>query len=141
MVEKKREYGELPKIPDGISAFHCEVCAEEVLWETSGGKELLRRIQNNFVQCPECGRWICPDCWDEDELVCMVCAREIPSDAASEIREEIEEINTRISAIADFLGSLKKCQECGAIIIDSKARFCGVCGSNNLGRFMHGKSA
>lgn len=151
MIKKVREYGELPEISKGVSVFRCEVCArtyigpcftsgEDPHWFSGGSDDLLTDIQGKFVQCPKCGRWVCPKCWDEDKLVCRVCAREIPSDAASEIREELEEINTRISAIADFLGSLKKCQECGAIIIDPKARFCGICGSNNLWRFIHGKS-
>ena len=150
MVKKIREYGELPEIPEDVESFHCEVCAktylgpceyyEDPYWR-GYPDDLLSAVQGRFVQCPECSRWVCPDCWNEDKLVCKICAREIPSDTASEIREELEEINTRISAIADFLGSLKKCQACGAIIIDPKARFCGVCGSNNLRGFMHGKSA
>jgi len=131
MVEKKREYGDLPNIASGVETFRCEVCAIRAVDE-SYTKTLLQQLQGRFVQCPECGRWICPDCWDENKIVCKLCAREIPTDFASEIKKELEGISTRISAIEEFIGSLKKCQECGAMIIDPKAKFCGFCGADNL---------
>ena len=129
MVKKKREYGELPKIASGVEKFRCEVCADTYASSYSG---LLGEIQGEFVQCPECGRWICHHCWDENKTVCKLCAGDIPTDFGSEIKEELKGINNRISAIEEFIGSLKKCQNCGAMIIDPKAKFCGICGSDNL---------
>ena len=130
MVKKKREYGELPTIASGVEKFRCEVCAGRQVQRSSN--YLLQKIQGEFVQCPECGRWVCPGCWDKNKIVCKLCAGDIPTDFASEIKEELKGINNRISAIEEFIGSLKKCQNCGAMTIDPKAKFCGICGSDNL---------
>jgi len=28
-------------------------------------------------QCPMCGKWICPDCWDFEEDLCVECVADI----------------------------------------------------------------
>ena len=49
--------------------FHCEVC----------GESLFRRwiIMYEGLQCPYCGRILCPLCWAKDYACCRFCSDHI----------------------------------------------------------------
>lgn len=111
-----------------------------------------------FQKCPGCNKWVCSDCWNEDEGMCTDCAPRESSYVAQArnraMRRNIDEaadnatvwqgkLETRTTVcpscgkpagagkFCNFCGAslnANKCPNCGAPVAQG-AKFCGECGS------------
>ena len=116
MSRKFRELGELPHGKDWADAYYCEICTE---WGRLGYD-----FDFGLVQCPECGRWVCKKCWNEEAALCKICSKNVLSSSDS-LSSKIKQLERRISALEKIIHT---CPNCGALIVNPKAKFCGVCG-------------
>lgn len=115
-------------------------------------------VKGFFKKCPSCNKWVCGDCWNEDEGLCIDCA---PRESAyvakmrnqamrNNIDQEAEsavvwhgKLETRTTVcpscgkpagqgkFCNYCGSplgLNKCPNCGADV-PLGLKFCGECGS------------
>ena len=117
-----------------------------------------QEIRPHFKKCPACSQWVCNDCWNHDEGLCISCA---PRESAyvaqarnQAMRNNIDaavetatvwhgELETRTTVcpqcgqptgagkFCNYCGAplgLNKCPNCGASVALG-VRFCGECGS------------
>ncbi|MBR6312097.1 MAG: zinc ribbon domain-containing protein [Oscillospiraceae bacterium] len=120
--------------------------------------EAQEEIRPKFVKCPSCNKWVCPDCWNEDEGLCIDCApreagyvaqarsramrRNIDesAEAATVWQGKIETRTTVCPKCGKPAGSGKFCNNCGAPLGTQRCpncgaevalglKFCGECGS------------
>lgn len=113
----------------------------------------------HFYRCPKCTNWVCENCWNEQEGLCVKCApREAVEVAAARAKKKSQDIETKAGATQVFTGPIegkqtlcpacgkpagtgKFCVNCGAslsLVICSKCgaknpagtSFCGECGSS-----------
>ena len=111
----------------------------------------------HFHRCPKCTNWVCENCWNEQEGLCVECApREAVEVAAARAKKKAEDIAGKAAATQVFTGEIearqticpvcgkpagtgKFCVNCGApleLVVCSKCgaknpagtRFCGNCG-------------
>ena len=112
----------------------------------------------HFHRCPKCTNWVCENCWNEQENLCVECApREAVEVAAARAQKRAEDIQAKAQATQVFTGPIegkqticpvcgkpagvgKFCVNCGAplgMIVCSKCgaknpsgtKFCGECGT------------
>jgi Archaea-specific RecJ-like exonuclease, contains DnaJ-type Zn finger domain len=115
-------------------------------------------VRSQFLKCPSCNKWVCADCWNEDEELCTECApREagyIAKARSQAMRRNIDEaaetaqvwkgkIESRTTVCPECgkpAGNGKFCNNCGASLNMQKCpncgasvaaglKFCGECGS------------
>ncbi len=115
-------------------------------------------VRPQFRKCPSCNKWVCPDCWNEDEGLCTDCAPREASYVAQArnqaMRRNIDEaaetaqvwkgkLETRTTVCPECgkpAGNGKFCNNCGAPLnvqkcpscgasVASGLKFCGECGS------------
>ena len=111
----------------------------------------------HFYRCPKCTKWVCENCWNEQENLCVSCApRESVEVAAARAKKRAEDIEGKAAATQVFTGEIearqticlvcgkpagtgKYCVNCGAsleLVVCPKCgaknpigtRFCGNCG-------------
>ncbi|MDD5032485.1 MAG: zinc ribbon domain-containing protein [Patescibacteria group bacterium] len=112
----------------------------------------------HFHRCPKCTQWVCENCWNEQENLCVSCApREAVEVASARAKKKSEDIAAKAAGTKVFTGeieakqtlcpacgkpagagkfcvncgaslSLVKCPKCGAKN-PAGARFCGNCGA------------
>lgn len=121
--------------------------------------EAQNEIRPYFRKCPSCNKWVCSDCWNEEEGLCISCApREASYVAKAKSRamqRNIDEaaesavvwqgkIETRTTVCPDCgkpSGNGKFCNNCGAPLGTNRCpncgaqvalglKFCGECGSS-----------
>ena len=114
--------------------------------------------KEHFHRCPKCTRWVCDNCWNEQENLCVECApREAIEVVAARAKKRAEDIAAKAAETQVFTGEIeakqticpvcgkpagtgKFCVNCGAplsMIICPKCgaknpagtRFCGECGT------------
>jgi len=74
--------------------------------------------KSHFHRCPKCTQWVCENCWNEQENLCVSCApREAIEVAAARAKKKAEDIQAKASATTVFTGE-----------IESKQTLCPVCG-------------
>ena len=112
MSRKVRELGELPPGKEWDDEYYCEICTDD------------NYLGSTLYQCPECGRWVCSSCWDEKTGLCKICSKGVSSSSDS-LTSKIKQLERRISALEKIIHT---CPNCGALIVNPKAKFCGVCG-------------
>ena len=112
MSKKIRDIGEFPEYADWGEEYYCEICTD------SGD------LGTDLHQCPECGRWVCSRCWDKETGSCKICSKNVLSSSDS-LNSKIKQLERRISALEKIVHT---CPNCGALIVNPKAKFCGVCG-------------
>ena len=55
-------------------------------------------VRPNFKKCPSCNRWVCDDCWNEDEGLCTECA---PREASYVAKARNEAMRRNIDEAAE----------------------------------------
>ena len=69
-------------------------------------------------------------CWDGEKGMCKICSREMPDKSVvEELREEIMRIRKELRDIREKLDMIHLCPNCHALVVDPKARYCGICGA------------
>ena len=120
-------------------------------------------VRPHFRKCPACSMWVCDDCWNNDEGLCISCAPRESAyvaqarnqamrnniDAAVETATvwhgELETRTTICPSCGKPSGQGKFCNNCGAPLAMNKCpncganvalglKFCGECGSPISGK-------
>ena len=120
--------------------------------------EAQAEVRPEFRKCPSCNQWVCSDCWNEEEGLCISCApreasyvakarneamrRNIDEAAESAVvwQGKIENRTTICPSCGKPAGQGKFCNECGAPLGTQRCpncgaqvalglKFCGECGS------------
>lgn len=115
-------------------------------------------VRPMFKKCPACNKWVCSDCWNEDEGLCIECAPRESSyvakarneamrrnideaaEAATVWKGKVEARTTTCPSCGKPAGNGKFCNFCGAslakrtcpacgAVIPDGMKFCGECGS------------
>ena len=121
--------------------------------------EAQAEVRPHFHKCPACSQWVCDDCWNEDEGLCISCA---PRESAYVAQARNQAMRNNIDAAAETAtvwhgkletrttvcpscgkpaGTGKFCNHCGAPLAVNKCpncgasvalglKFCGECGSS-----------
>ena len=90
-------------------------------------------VKSKFKKCPSCNKWVCADCWNEDENLCTECA---PREASYVAKARSQAMQRNIDEAAEtatvWKGKLEKqvavCPECGKPAGNGK--FCNNCGAS-----------
>lgn len=93
--------------------------------------EAQEEVKPRFTKCPSCNKWVCPDCWNEDEGLCTECA---PREASYVAQARNRAMRRNIDEMADnatvWQGKLETrttlCPACGKPAGNGK--FCNYCG-------------
>jgi len=117
----------------------------------------------HFHRCPKCTNWVCENCWNEQENLCVSCApREAVEVAAARAKKKAQDIASTAATTRVFHGEIERkqticpvcgkpagtgqfCNNCGAPLSFIKCprcgaknplgtRFCGECGENLLSK-------
>lgn len=89
-------------------------------------------VRPSFKKCPMCNLWVCNDCWNEDEGLCIECA---PRESAYVARARNQAMRNNIDEAAEtahvWHGRLETrttiCPSCGKPAGEGK--FCNNCGA------------
>jgi hypothetical protein len=86
-----------------------------------------------FHRCPKCRRWVCADCWNEQEGLCVEDAPRAAVEVASARAQKMTaDIQSKAAETQVFTGDIESkqtlCPECGKAAGEGK--FCGNCGAN-----------
>ena len=89
-------------------------------------------VRPHFKKCPACSQWVCLDCWNEDEGLCISCA---PRESAYVAQARNQAMRNNIDAAAEsavvWHGELETrtttCPNCGKPA--GTGKFCNFCGS------------
>ena len=89
-------------------------------------------VRPHFRKCPACSQWVCTDCWNEDEGLCISCA---PRESAYVAQARNQAMRNNIDAAAEtatvWHGTLETrtttCPNCGKPA--GTGKFCNHCGS------------
>lgn len=89
-------------------------------------------VRPHFQKCPACNKWVCSDCWNEEEGLCIECApRESTYVAQARSKAMRRNIDEAAETATVWQGSIEKrttiCPSCGKPAGDGK--FCNHCGS------------
>lgn len=88
----------------------------------------------HLYRCPKCMQWVCENCWNEQENLCVRCApREAIEVAAARAKKKASEIQAKVAASQVFTGDVKKskqtvCPACGKPA--GTGKFCVNCGES-----------
>ena len=90
-------------------------------------------VRPYFRKCPACNKWVCEECWNEDEGLCVDCApRESAYVAQARSRAMRRNIDEEADAATVWHGKLENrttiCPSCGKPAGDGK--FCNNCGAS-----------
>lgn len=88
-------------------------------------------IRPHFLKCPGCTNWVCPDCWNEEEGLCTVCAPREASVVAQAhnqaMRRNIDEAAQNAQVWSGKIESrVTLCPKCGKP--SGGGKFCNNCG-------------
>jgi len=122
MSRKVREIGEFPKGKKWGDNYYCEICTKSDRSSDYSFRKLS--LGYGLIQCLACGRWVCLNCWDEKTGLCKICSKSV-SNSSDSLTSKIKQLERRISALEKIIHT---CPNCGALIVNPKAKFCGVCG-------------
>ncbi|MBR2742814.1 MAG: zinc ribbon domain-containing protein [Clostridia bacterium] len=91
-----------------------------------------REVRPNFKKCPSCNTWVCADCWNDEEGLCVECApREASYVAQARNRAMRRNIDEAADTATVWQGKLEKrttvCPKCGKPAGEGK--FCNNCGA------------
>lgn len=83
-------------------------------------------------RCPKCTQWVCENCWNEQENLCVSCApREAVEVASARAKKKAEDIATKAAGTQVFTGEIEAkqtlCPACGKPA--GTGKFCVNCGA------------
>ncbi len=89
-------------------------------------------VRPHFCKCPSCNKWVCPDCWNEDDGLCTECA---PREASYVAKARSQAMQRNIDEVAEtatvWKGKLENrttiCPTCGKP--SGTGKFCNNCGA------------
>ncbi len=89
-------------------------------------------VKAHFHRCPKCTEWVCENCWNEQENLCVSCApREAVEVAAARAKKKAEDIAGKAARTRVFAGEIEKrqtiCPVCGKPA--GTGKFCVNCGA------------
>ncbi len=89
--------------------------------------------RGHFKRCPKCNKWVCENCWNEQEGLCVKDApRENVEIAAAKSKKMVKDIEGAAEATPVFTGKVESkqtiCYKCGKPAGEGK--FCGNCGAS-----------
>ncbi len=89
-------------------------------------------VRPHFQKCPACNKWVCPDCWNEDEGLCTNCApREASYVAKAKSKAMQRDIDKAAEKTTVWQGKIESrttiCPNCGKPAGNGK--FCSSCGA------------
>ena len=87
----------------------------------------------HLYRCPKCTEWVCENCWNEQENLCVSCApREAIEVAAARAKKKAEDIAAKAAGTQVFTGEIETkqtlCPTCGKPA--GTGKFCVNCGSS-----------
>jgi len=87
----------------------------------------------HFHRCPKCTNWVCENCWNEQENLCVSCApREAVEVASARAKKRAEDIAAKASMTQVFAGEIEGkqtlCPACGKPA--GTGKFCVNCGAS-----------
>ncbi|MFW6040613.1 MAG: zinc ribbon domain-containing protein [Thermoplasmatota archaeon] len=88
--------------------------------------------KGHFERCPRCTKWVCENCWNEQEGLCTDCAPRVSSEvAAAKAEKAVKDIKKKASQKQVFDGEIESkqtiCPKCGKPAGEGK--FCNNCGN------------
>ena len=94
--------------------------------------EAQAEVRPHFRKCPACSQWVCSDCWNEDEGLCITCApRESAYVAQARNQAMRNNIDAAVETATVWHGELETrttvCPNCGKPA--GTGKFCNHCGS------------
>ncbi len=87
----------------------------------------------HFHRCPKCTEWVCENCWNEQDNLCVSCApREAVEVATARAKKKAEDIAGKAAATQVFTGEIEAkqtlCPVCGKPA--GTGKFCANCGAS-----------
>jgi len=87
----------------------------------------------HFHRCPKCTEWVCENCWNEQDNLCVSCApREAVEVATARAKKKAEDIAGKAAATQVFTGEIEAkqtlCPVCGKPA--GTGKFCVNCGAS-----------
>ena len=89
--------------------------------------------KGHFHRCPKCHKYVCGNCWNEQEGLCVNDAPRVNVEVASaRAQKMVADIREKAAGTQVFTGEIESkqtvCQQCGKPAGEGK--FCGNCGAN-----------
>lgn len=89
--------------------------------------------KEHFKRCPKCNKWVCENCWNEQEGLCVKDApRASVEVAAAKAKKMVDDINAAAQATPVFTGKIETkqtiCPQCGKP--SGEGKFCSNCGAS-----------
>ena len=93
--------------------------------------EAQEEVKPQFTKCPSCNSWVCADCWNEEEGLCINCA---PRESSYVAKARSQAMRRNIDEMAEtatvWHGKLEErttlCPHCGKPA--GQGKFCNNCG-------------
>lgn len=95
-------------------------------------EQTQNEIKEHFERCPKCTHWVCENCWNEQQGLCVTCApRESVEVAAARADKMVADIREKAAKTQVFTGKIESkqtiCPQCGKPAGEGK--FCNNCGA------------
>jgi len=95
-------------------------------------EEAQNETKEHFHRCPKCTKWVCENCWNEQQGLCIVCAPRMATEVAAARSEKmVSDIKEKAASTQVFTGEIEKkqtiCPVCGKPAGEGK--FCVNCGA------------
>jgi len=95
-------------------------------------EEAQNEAKGHFKRCPKCTKWMCENCWNEQQGLCTRCApRENVEVAAARAEKMVTDIKAKAAQTQVFTGEIESkqtlCPKCGKPAGEGK--FCNNCGA------------
>ena len=88
-------------------------------------------VKGQFTKCPSCNNWVCSDCWNEEEGLCIACAPRESTYVAKARNEAMRRnIDEQAETATVWHGKIESrttiCPHCGKPA--GQGKFCNNCG-------------
>jgi len=89
--------------------------------------------KGHFTRCPKCAKWVCSNCWNEEEGLCVKDApRSNVEVASARAQKMVSDIKAKASETEVFTGEIESkqtvCPQCNKP--SGQGKFCNNCGAN-----------